>query len=233
MIILHTADWHLGKQLKKTDFYDDMQQFFDWLIQTIDEQHVDVVLMSGDLFDLSNPSQTSLQQYYGFLRKMVGLNRACKLIITGGNHDSPSVLDAPREVLNMLDITVIGGKPNTIEDVFVPVRIGDKELVVAAVPFLRDRDLRQVAPGESYAEKSDQVKDGLRAYFSAVNEHYTKYYSGKPFIVMGHLYVQGASISDSERDIQMGNLAGIERGVFGDVPHYVALGHIHRPQRAH
>lgn len=230
MKILHTADWHIGKQLKKVDFAPDLQYFFDWLVGHIKKERIDVLLISGDVFDMANPPQNAMIQYYNFLRQMLQHNPRCKIIITGGNHDGPLVLDAPADLLRLLDISVVGGAPENVADLFVDLNINGERLIVAAVPFLRDRDVRRVAPGESYQDKVDQMRAGLGQYYANVNAHYLAHYKGLPFIVMGHLYAQGAQSSESERDIQIGNQAGINAEIFGDWPDYVALGHIHKPQ---
>ena len=226
--ILHTSDWHIGKQLLKVDFNLDMELFFNWLIQTIESEGINVLLMSGDLFDQANPSQTALTQYYQFLKRMIPLK--CKIIITGGNHDSPHVLNAPKELLHFLDIEVIGGAPENLAELFIPIELNGEKVVVAAVPFLRDKDIRKSAPGESYDDKMEQIKEGLKAYFETVNNYYSENHQGFNFVVMAHLFAQGAQTSESEREIQIGNQAGIEAAIFGDLPDYVALGHIHKPQ---
>ena len=226
--ILHTADWHIGKQLHKIDLHEDLNLFFKWLISYIEEQKINVLLMSGDLFDHANPSQAALTQYYLFLKELLPLK--CKVIITGGNHDSPYVLNAPKELLDILDIKVIGGAPEKISDLFVECGDDEHKVIVAAVPFLRDKDIRNSLPGESYQDKIELIRKGIEQYFQNVNEHYNQHYKGTPFIVMAHLYAQGARVSDSEREIQIGNQAGVEASVFGDEPDYVALGHIHKPQ---
>lgn len=228
MKILHTSDWHIGKQLHKIDLSEDLELFFDWLIELIEDKKIDVLLVSGDIFDQANPSQASLQQYYNFLKRMISMN--CKVILTGGNHDSASVLNAPKLLLEALDITVIGGAPEKISDLFIEVQASDEKIVVAAVPFLKDRDIRKAAPGETYDDKIQQIKDGLKAYFNNINIHYQKHYKGLPYIVMAHLYAQGSHLSESVRDIQIGNQAGVDTGTFGSEPNYVALGHIHKPQ---
>ena len=230
MKILHTADWHIGKQLKKIDFAPDLQYFFDWLVAHIAKEQIDVLLVAGDIFDMANPPQNAMIQYYNFLRQMLQQNPHCKIVITGGNHDGPLVLNAPADLLQLLNITVVGGAPENIADLFVDLNINDERLIVAAVPYLRDRDVRRVAPGESYNDKVAQMREGLAQYYADVNDHYIQHYKGLPFIVMGHLYAQGAQSSDSERDIQIGNQAGINAEIFGDWPDYVALGHIHKPQ---
>jgi exonuclease SbcD len=225
---LHTADWHIGKQLLKIDFSEDMNLFFDWLINCIEENKINVLLMSGDLFDQANPSQIAMKQYYYFLKQLLPLK--CKIILTGGNHDSPHVINAPKELLEILDIKVVGGVPDTISELFLEIEVENQKVVVAAVPFLRDKDIRNVAPGESYDDKIELIRHGIASYFKGVNEYYNTNHKGVPFIVMAHLFAQGATISESEREIQIGNQAGVESAIFGEEPHYVALGHIHRPQ---
>jgi exonuclease SbcD len=226
--ILHTADWHIGKQLLKVDFSEDMNLFFEWLIYCIKDNNINVLLMSGDLFDQANPSQAAMKQYYSFLKQLLPLK--CKVILTGGNHDSPYVINAPKELLEILEIKVVGGVPNDISELFVEIEIDNKKIVVAAVPYLRDKDVRNALPGESYTDKIELIRSGIANYFANVNEHYTANYDGIPFIVMAHLFAQGAAISESEREIQIGNQAGVEAKIFGDTPNYVALGHIHKPQ---
>ena len=83
MKIIHTSDWHIGKQLKKVDFAVDMSLFFKWLIDLIEQEEIDVLLMSGDLFDHANPTQQALNQYYDFLVEMLSKNPTCKMILTG------------------------------------------------------------------------------------------------------------------------------------------------------
>jgi exonuclease SbcD len=226
--ILHTADWHVGKQLLKVDFSDDMDLFFEWLIKTIKDNNINVLLMSGDLFDQANPSQAAMKQYYSFLKQLLPLK--CKVILTGGNHDSPHVINAPKELLEILEIKVVGGVPDNISELFVEIEIENQKVVVAAIPFLRDKDIRNALPGESYEDKIELIRSGIANYFSNVNEYYVTNHKGIPFIVMAHLFAQGATISESEREIQIGNQAGVEATIFGDAPSYVALGHIHKPQ---
>ena len=227
MKILHTSDWHIGKQLQKIDLTSEMELFFDWLVGIIQKEKIELLLVSGDVFDQSNPSQNSLTQYYDFLKRMVPFK--CKVVITGGNHDSASMLNAPKQILELVDVKVGGGAVENIKDLFFSFPDGKNELVVAAVPYLRDRDIRKAAPGESYADKIEQIREGLKAYFGEVNAYFQDNYTDAKFILMGHLYVQGAKNSDSERQIQIGNQAGVEQGIFGSVPNYVALGHIHKP----
>ncbi|HSJ11260.1 MAG TPA: exonuclease subunit SbcD, partial [Gillisia sp.] len=150
MKILHTADWHIGKKLHKHDLAPDFDLFINWLCHTIESHEVEVLLVSGDIFDLANPSSEARKQYYRALMQLKKLN--CRLILTGGNHDSPAMLDAPRDILRELDMHVIGGLPANLEEVILPItgKSGEVEVVIAALPFLRDSDLRTAGEGNTY-----------------------------------------------------------------------------------
>jgi DNA repair protein SbcD/Mre11 len=225
MKILHTADWHLGKKLYKQELTEEHQLFFEWLIQTIKERKIDVLLISGDVFDLSNPPTDARALYYWFLRKMI--EQKCKIIITGGNHDSASMLNAPKDILAMLDVVVIGGATADIEDEIIDLG----EVIICAVPYLRDMDIRQAIQAESVQDRIESVRNGIKNHYDILANLCRERHAGTPVIAMGHLYAQGSITSESEREIQIGNLAAFGEADFSETFDYVALGHIHRPQR--
>ncbi len=231
MKILHTADWHIGKKLHKHDLIADFDLFINWLTEKMVVLEVDLLLVSGDIFDLANPSSEARSQYYRALLKLRNLN--CKIILTGGNHDSPSMLNAPKEILSELDISVIGGMPDTVEETLIPVKnnSGEITLVVAAIPFLRDADLRTANAGDTYEDRLAATRMGIETTFQTAAEQCAKHYPDVPAIAMGHLFAAGIETSESERDIQIGNQAAFEANRFGDGFKYMALGHIHKPQR--
>ncbi len=231
MKILHTADWHIGKKLHKQELSEDFDLFIKWLIEYIKSENIDVLLISGDIFDLANPSSEARKQYYQALLKLQQLN--CKIIATGGNHDSPSMLDAPKELMKALDMEVIGGLPAELEETLVPINGKNKdiELVVAAIPYLRDADLRSGAGASNYEDRLEATREGIKKIFQSAAEMCKEKYPGIPVIAMGHLYTAGIESSESERDIQIGNLAAFQASQFGEYFQYVALGHIHKPQR--
>jgi len=228
MKIIHTADWHIGKVLHKHSLQEEMDNFFLWLIDLIKEQHVDLLLVSGDVFDLANPGTKDRQVYYNFLSQLIGTNT--NVIITGGNHDGIGVLNAPKELLNSLNINVIGGARENLKEEIIEVRNSRNEikLVVGAVPFLRDRDLRKL--DMQHNNRIDAIRDGIKIHYEKMGSLCQENYKNIPAIAMGHLYAKGVSVSDSERDIHIGNAASIESSVFPKYFGYVALGHIHRPQ---
>lgn len=222
MRILHTADWHLGARLIERDRLAEHAAFLDWLIDTLRAEKIDALLLSGDVFDAANPPQDAVALYFDFLKRLADL-KTVKAIITGGNHDSASHLNAPRDLLRRFDVHVFGhaGADNLVD-------LGG--CVVAAVPFLRERDLRQATAGETLASVHGQICTAIRNHYAAQLASARALSQGRPVLAMGHLTVLGASTSDSEREIHIGNLDSIDAEIF-DGFDYTALGHLHRPQR--
>ena len=222
MRILHTADWHLGARLVERDRLAEHAVFIDWLIETLRFEKIDALLVSGDVFDAANPPQDAVALYFDFLKRLADL-KTVKAVITGGNHDSASHLNAPRELLKRFDVHVFGhaGENNIVD-------LGGA--VVAAVPFLRERDLRQATAGETITAVHEQVRTAIRAHYAAQLAACRDLAQGRPVIAMGHLTVLGATTSDSERDIHIGNLGAVGADLFEGFD-YTALGHLHRPQK--
>ncbi|MBI1184425.1 exonuclease subunit SbcD, partial [bacterium] len=209
MKILHTADWHLGKKLHKQDLWADHAMYLNWLEKYIEKEHINVLLISGDVFDLANPSSEARAMYYNALVRINKL--ACTTIITGGNHDSPAVLNAPKDVLKALNIHVVGGLPAHLNEVLIPLpNARNPEVLVAAIPFLREADLRQMNEGEANDDRMQAVKKGIENTYRLVAEMAQKNYENIPCLALGHLFAAGVSSSDSEREIQIGNQAKVE-----------------------
>jgi len=232
MKILHTADWHIGKTLYKYELNEDIQLFFEWLLNYISQEKIDVLLVAGDIFDMANPSNKDLKIYYDLLIKLHLLQT--KVIIIGGNHDSISLLEAPKDLLNSINIHVVGGGSDQLNDEVIPIcdYMGKVQCVILAVPFLRDRDLRKSVDATQDQNKSEIEKVAIKLHYDQLLEIAMEKFGIKvPIIAMGHLHLQGAETSDSEREIHIGNLEGISATLFSDEIDYLALGHIHKPQK--
>jgi len=230
--VLHTADWHLGKRLEQCERTEEHQQFLDWLITKLSAQCIDVLIIAGDIFDTGTPSNTALKQYYDFLWKVK--NTCCKeVIIIGGNHDSVTTLNAPKDLLKYFNVHVVGGVPDNFNDQIIPIKgnAGNLDLVVCAVPFLRDKDVRLSVAGETTAEMEARLKQGICGHYNKFIEHLAPFKTdGVPVIATGHLFAAGGANSDSEKDIHVGNLGQVCGDQFPAEFDYVALGHLHRPQ---
>lgn len=223
MRILHTADWHLGARLIERERVEEHAAFFDWLIEVLRTERINALLLSGDVFDAANPPQNAVSLYFDFLKRLADL-QTVKTVITGGNHDSASYLNAPRELLRRFEVHVFGHADGTNL-----VDLGGA--VVAAVPFLRERDLRQAGQGESQGAVQEQVRRAIRNHYASQLQAARELAAGRPVLAMGHLTVLGATTSDSERDIHVGNLGAVGADIFSGFD-YTALGHLHRPQKA-
>jgi len=231
MKILHSSDWHIGQRLYTNYRDEEHELFFDWLIEQINTHNIDLLIVAGDIFDVAFPSNQALKLYYQTLTRIASSH--CKdIIITGGNHDSVSTLNAPKEILNFLNIHIVGGATENIEDEIIEIRENEKtQLVVCAVPFLRDSDIRKSISGESFEAKTNAIKEGITNHYMQLSELTQKYKDENiPVIATGHLYTSGASTSDSEREIYIGNLGNITSENLLFFFDYLALGHIHRPQ---
>lgn len=233
--VLHTSDWHIGKTLFSKKRYDEFEEFFDWLVEVIRKEEVDVLLISGDIFDTTTPSNKALKLYYSFL-SATSQTSCRKIVITGGNHDSATSLDAPKELLEALHISVVGAAREDIAEEIITVNNvgGEPQLVVCAVPYLRERDIRVVDAGDTLADKAEKLKSGVKEhYVTAVSKAKEILSQGVPLIVMGHLFAANALSSgdDSERELYVGSLAHVDIGELPDNVDYYALGHLHIKQR--
>lgn len=232
MKILHTSDWHLGQKFLTNHRKEEHQKALDWLRDTIEKEKVDTLIVAGDIFDIGNPPSYARTIYYQFLTKLQGTT--CRhIIIIGGNHDSPSMLNAPKELLQILNVHVVGAATGDIQDEIIELldKKGQLEAVVAAVPFLRDRDIRYSVSGETGLERIAKVQEGIVRHFTEAGEAVEKYVKKKvPILATGHLYAKGANASAKQDNIYIGDVENIEGKEFPSVFDYVALGHIHRPQ---
>ena len=239
MKFLHTSDWHLGRTLYGRSRYNEFTAFLDWLHALIETEKVDALLVAGDVFDTSVPGSGVQELYYGFLYRMARSKVCRHVVITAGNHDSPSFLDAPKALLRTLDVHVVGsvGDDPMDEVVVLRDRRGKAEAVVCAVPHLRDRDIRSVGPGESMEEKNRKLIDGIERHYRevcmAAEQRRLQEGGFLPMIAMGRLFTAGGTTVDGDgvREIYAGSLAHVSVSVFPQGIDYFALGHLHVPQR--
>lgn len=239
--VLHTSDWHLGRSLHGQRRYAEFDAFLAWMLGALREQQTDVLLIAGDIFDTTAPSNRAMQQYYQFLRQAA--DTGCQhVVIIGGNHDSPTFLNAPRDILSMLNVHVVGAKTDDPAEELLRLddNNGQPLALVCAVPYLRDRDIRTAEAGETIDDKEQKLLDGIKTHYQAVTDagelqrrELGKHYKTDiPLIGMGHLWAAGARTveGDGVRDLYVGSLAHVGTDIFPATLDYVALGHLHVPQ---
>ena len=237
MRLLHTSDWHLGATLCGRKRYDEGEHFLTWLTRIVTSEKIDTLIVAGDVFDSGTPSNRALELYYRFLGRIA--RSGCRhIIVTAGNHDSPSLLAAPKELLSALDIHVVGAISHIpAEQVFIlEDESGSQSLILCAVPYLRDRDIRTAEAGESIDEKKTRLIEGVYTHYRdvcAIAEwHRQKLGEEIPIVATGHLFTAGGSTisDDGVRDLTLGNLVQVGTDAFPDCIDYLALGHLHQPQ---
>ncbi len=233
MRILHTSDWHIGRRLKEHDRSGEFIQFFAWLANIITTENIDVLLVAGDIFDNTTPSITAQNIYYSFLSRLA--KSSCRhTVIISGNHDSPAFIDAPAELLKLSRIHVIGQACTNPEDEVITLHdsSGRPELIVCAIPYLRDRDVRTIT--EDPTDSGQALAAGIREHCAKVFAHARRLreeYS-IPVIAMGHMFVKGGRTRPDEgvRSLYVGTAPEIGADIFPEDVIYTALGHLHSPQ---
>ncbi|CAK8716477.1 Nuclease SbcCD subunit D [Candidatus Electrothrix laxa] len=194
--------------------------------------------MAGDVFHTTTPSNRAQQLYYDFLCRVAA--SSCRhLVVTAGNHDSPTFLSAPRELLRALNIHILATLPSspTEEVLVLKDQTGEAEAIICAVPFLRDREIRTATAGQDMDDRERDLIQGITKHYSEVcaeaEEQRNKLARPVPIIGMGHLFTAGGSKveGDGVRNLYVGSLAYVGADAFPDCLDYLALGHLHAPQK--
>ncbi|MBA1341082.1 MAG: DNA double-strand break repair protein Mre11 [ANME-2 cluster archaeon] len=225
MRLLHTSDWHIGKKIYGEDRLDEHARFLDWLLETIIDRDVNVLLVSGDVFDSSMPPARATDLYYRFLFNLYGQTRTHAVIIAG-NHDSAVRLAAPGQFLKMARMHVVGGVHDSAKDCVVHLDVNGQTAAFAAVPYLNEGDILPHIPLEAEIERSLRYREAMKKIYdeclSAMDADIK--------VFMGHYFIQGGTLGDSERLVQIGGTQPVRTDDLpGDVD-YIALGHLHKPQ---
>ena len=219
------------------DRLEESKRFLDWLRERIVDSGAQCLVVAGDIFDTTNPSVEARRLYFRFLASL--LNTNCKnIVLVGGNHDSGALLDAPRDLLEALNIQMVGALGERPVEELVKELTDEKGDVVgvsAAVPYVREMELRRFKT-ESAEEFAQNTFKGL---YKAVYDAAEKVRDGRniPIMATGHLYaaqLEGRPDNDNGSDAKehgmrdiVGSLGTIPVSVFPDGFDYVALGHIH------
>jgi exonuclease SbcD len=251
--VLHTSDWHLGQTLRDRDRADEHAAFLRWLVDTVVARAVDVVLVAGDVFDVTNPPAAAQRALYGVLAELRRQRPSVQVVLVAGNHDSPARLDAPSALAAELGVRIIGRAdarvltPEALDALVLPLRddAGAVRAWCLAVPFLRAADVP--APDDS----PKGYLAGVEALYTALVAHAdTRRAPEQALVAMGHATVADsradhrpeasadASDEGDEEDeneaVQRILLGGTDRlpaRTFDPRLAYVALGHLHRAGR--
>jgi exonuclease SbcD len=228
MLIVHTSDWHAGRLWKGINRLDELEAVLEDLGDFIEREQVDLLLMTGDVFDNRGPSAASERAVFRFFRRVGGAGT--KTAIIAGNHDDPARLEAWGTLAELVNVTTVA-RPRPADRggvIDLTMRSGE-QAVIAAVPFAKSSDLvsaMELAADDTlahgrYAEQMRRIIELLTARFRA----------GAINLLMAHTHLDQAVIAGSERQVDIGEQWAVTAQSLPSTAHYVALGHIHRPQR--
>jgi exonuclease SbcD len=226
MRILHTADWHVGRRLGRHDRMHEHRDALDEVAVIADAEAVDLVLVSGDVFDRPTPPVDALSLG---LRALQRLGEHRPVVVVAGNHDAPELFDALAPLLRDRNVHMIGSiRAPGDGGVLGPGALG-VPAVVAAFPFLREGRVVDfmAETGRWYGQYAEKVAAIAAAYNAALVER-----AGADLvpILVGHFMVNGVRVAHSERELHIGDAYTATAQAIPPGPQYVALGHIHAPQ---
>jgi len=241
MRILHTSDWHLGKNLEGYSRAQEQQAFLNDFIQIVEKNNIDLIIIAGDIYDSANPPAVAERMFYNTLKKLSANGERITLVIAG-NHDNPDRLVAAGPLARDHGIIMVGtpksvvpageyGKNRVINsgEGFVEVEINGEKSVILTVPYPSEKRLNEVLYGEM-DEEEDRVKsygDRIKKLFETLSKNYRE---DTINIAVSHLFAMGSEEAGSERSIQLGGSFIVDGSCFPKNAQYIALGHVHKPQ---
>ena len=236
MKVLHTSDLHIGKNLHKHRINFAHEHLFNYLIDTIIKDEIDLLLISGDIFDTSYVSVSTQKVFYDFLDRLSKIKTLKDTVIISGNHDLPSMLDLATPFLELSNIHIITSI-NVENQIFT---LNDRNNIpycnIVAIPFLREKDIKPDLESDNIIDIQKELEAALINHYRNVDEYIVKNLDlNLPTISLMHLFATGSTSTteiegEKHRDIYVGKLKTINANTFPKNIDYYALGHIHKPQ---
>lgn len=241
MRIIHTGDWHLGKNLEGMSRLEEQAEFLEDFIRIVEDNRADLVIIAGDVYDSFTPSAKAEILFYNTLKRLSKDGERLILVIAG-NHDSPDRLVAAWPLAQPHGIIMLGTPKSTVpigtygrheviksEPGIVEVMIGEEKAVIAAIAFPSEKRLNEVL----YLG-TDEDEEKLESYEARMIQLFTEleknYRDDTINLLVSHIFVMGSEESGSERSIQLGGSYLINSSIFPKKAQYIALGHVHKPQ---
>ena len=230
----HTSDWHLGQFFYNHSRQFEHEQFLAWLLLQIKEKQPHALFIAGDIFDVINPASAAQKQLYQFLADAHDIAPHMQTLMIAGNHDSGYRIEQVEPLLEKYNAKTVGViHKNTdgqvdLERLLVPIYDENKKIIAwcLTLPFLRPAEIT------GFNEQTTNSKNAI-AYLhqQLISAAKNKKSDDQALILMSHAHMQGGETSDSERPIIIGNEEALSTTLFDDVIDYVALGHLHKPQK--
>lgn len=219
MKLLHTSDWHFGRDRGTESYGEDQRYFLEQLYDLIRREHVDAVLVAGDIYDSSVSNAEAIGLYNEAVTKLC-LELQVKVILIAGNHDSGARLASCRELLKGVGLYVTGRLDRKPE----PVLLDDGRVAIYCLPWFTRDEAVTLFPEEKARIRNTET--AMEAVCTHIREQMDP---DRKNILLSHALVVDAELSDSDRSARVGFATAVSKDVFRGFD-YVALGHIHKPQ---
>ena len=230
----HTSDWHLGQFFYNHSRQYEHEQFLTWLLEQIKQKQPNALLIAGDIFDVINPASAAQKQLYQFLADAHALAPHMQTLMIAGNHDSGYRIEQVEPLLEKYNAKTVGvirwneDKSLDIEHLLQPIYDVDQNIVAwcLSLPFLRSAEIT------GFNEHTNNSQNAISyLHQQLISEAKKRKTDDQALILMSHAHMQGGETSDSERPIIIGNEEALSTALFDEVIDYVALGHLHKPQK--
>jgi len=215
---IHTADLHLGRQLYGERLLEDQRVVLEQLADLVEERKPTALLIAGDVYDRSLPPADAVELLDTLVGRVAG-ELQTPIVMIPGNHDSADRLSFGARLMAAGRLHIAGQLGATVDPVVLSD--DDGEIAIFPVPFLEPARVREVLG-------DDAVRDQQTAW-AAVLQGVRDQAQGRRTVLVGHAFVQGGTVSESERPLCIGGADTIDAGLFSGI-HYVALGHLHQAQ---
>ena len=241
MRILHTGDWHLGKNLEGVSRMDEQELFLNDFINIVEENNIDLVVIAGDVYDSSNPPARAEKMFYDTLKKLSKNGERLTLVIAG-NHDNPERLVAAGPLAMEHGIIMVGTPKTVVQcgeygqhkvinsgEGFIEIEINNEKAIILTVPYPSEKRLNEVLYGEMDSDE-DRLKtygERIKSLFDSLKKNYRE---DTINLAVSHLFAMGSEEGGSERSIQLGGSYIVNGSCFPEEAQYIALGHVHKPQ---
>ena len=242
MKFIHTSDWHLGKSLEGHSRLEEQEKFCDDFVKIVDDNDIDMVIIAGDVYDTSNPPAKAEKLFYKTVSRLANNGERCVLVISG-NHDNPERLAAITPLTHEQGIIILGYPLSFTEKAkykgfeiieakegCLKIDIDGERATIITLPYPSEKRLNEAIGNPSNDEEAQQT------YSQRVGEIFRELESNFEDdtinIAVSHIFVVGGEETDSERPIQLGGSLLVEKKDLPTKAQYIALGHLHKPQKA-
>lgn len=242
MKFIHTSDWHLGKSLEGHSRLEEQEKFCDDFVKLVNDNDIDLVIIAGDIYDTSNPPAQAEKLFYKTVSKLANNGQRCVLVIAG-NHDNPERLSAITPLAHEQGIIILGYPLSSTQkskykgfeiieakEGCLKIKVNDEKVTIITLPYPSEKRLNEAIGNPNSDEEAQQT------YSQRVGEIFRELESNFEEdtinIAVSHIFVVGGEGTDSERPIQLGGSLLVEKKDLPTKAQYIALGHLHKPQKA-